>query len=165
MTDPSSMKLSIKFLILSLLLVGCMNQPTDALKNSTEIATGGIGCKQLQSKMFDSMYAYLDQKKQVPNLDDLKFYISAKIDQIAVDQKIKDLETLEKYKNEFHQVFEIMINDSRSLDKNSDTKKLLQNLIEMEMQDETTETNIRLKLRMAQQMDRVNELSQKLDLN
>ena len=155
----------MKFVILSLFLVGCMKQTADSLKMSTKIATGGIGCEQLQSKMFDSMYAYLDQENQVPNLDDLKFYISAEIDQIALNQKIKDLHTLEKYKTEFNQVFEIMINESRSLKEIPGAKKLLQTLIEMEMQDQSAEGNVQLNVHLAQQMARLKALSQTLDLN
>ena len=165
MTDPRAMIHSVKFVILSLLLVGCMKQTIDSLKTSTEIATGGIGCENLQSKMFDSMYSYLDQEKKTPNLKDLKFFISAKIDQIAIDQKIKDLRTLEKYKIEFNQVFEIIINESRSLKEILDAKKLLRTLIEMEMQDQSTEGNVQLNVRMTQQMARVKALSQTLDLN
>ena len=165
MTDPRAMMHSMKSVILCFLLVGCMKQTTDSLKTSTEIATDGIGCENLQSKMFDSIYSYLDQEKKTPNLEDLNFFVSAKIDQIAIDQKIKDLRTLEKYKIEFSRVFEIMINEPRSLKEILDTKKLLQTLIEMEMQDQSTLSNMQLNARLNQQMTRVKELGQELDLS
>lgn len=159
------MKKIITYALISLLAAGCAKSQSEALKNSTETATGGIGCKQLQSKMFDSMYSYLDQEKSAPDLAELQFFISEKIDQIAKEQNIKDTKTLEKYKTEFNKVFEIMLSQAKDLKEIPDAKAHLQTLIEMEMEDQSSKANVQLNSQLSSQFAKVNALSESLDLS
>lgn len=159
------MKKIITYALISLLAAGCAKSQSEALKNSTETATGGIGCKQLQSKMFDSMYSYLDQEKSTPDLAELQFFISEKIDQIAKEQNIKDTKTLEKYKTEFNKVFEIMLSQAKDLKDIPDAKAHLQTLIEMEMEDQSSKANVQLNSQLSSQFAKVNALSESLDLS
>jgi hypothetical protein len=111
------------------------------------------------------MYSYLDTEKETPDLSELQFFISEKIDQIAKDQNIKDVETLKKYKTEFNKVFEIMLSDAKNLKNTPNAKTHLQTLIEMEMQDQSTSANVELNNKISQQFAKVNALSQSLEFS
>jgi hypothetical protein len=164
-TDPKWMKKIMTYALISLLAAGCAKTQSEALKQSTETATGAIGCKQLQSKMFDSMYSYLDQERETPDLSELQFFISEKIDQIAQEQNIEDEKTLGKYKTEFNKVFEIMLAQAKDLKEIPDAKAHLQTLIEMEMEDQSTKANVQLNSQLSAQFAKVNALSASLDLS
>ncbi len=159
------MRKTILLLSLSLISLGCAKTQSQSIQNSIETATGGIGCKQLQSKVFDSLYSYIDTEKEVPDLSELQFFISEKIDQTAKEQNIKDLETLKKYKLEFNKVFEIMLSEAKNLKNIPDAKTHLQILIEMEMQDQSTSANVELNNKISQQFAKVNNLSHSLEFN
>lgn len=159
------MKKIVVYLSILLLAAGCAKSQSESLKISTETAAGAIGCKQLQSKMFDSMYSYLDTEKETPDLSELQFFISEKIDQLAKEQNIQDSKKLAQYKTEFNKVFEIMLAQAKDLKQIPDAKTHLQTLIEMEMEDQSTQANIQLNSKLAEQFAKVNTLSESLELS
>ncbi len=152
-------------LLLGLSTAGCMKQTSNSLESSAETATSQIGCEQLQSKIFDSLYSYMEKEKEAPALTDLKLMMSTKIDQIAQDRNIKNTDAIKKYKAEFNKIFEILLSDAKSLKTILDSKTLIQTLIEMEMHDQSTVANIELNQKLSQQLNKVEALSATLDLN
>ncbi len=157
-----------KIILLPLLLAAtssCMKQHSNAILNSSHTATSGIGCEaQLQSKVFDSMYSYLDEQQEIPDLEELKSVISLKIDEIAKEQNIHDGEQLEIFKQEYNKIFDILISDSRRAKNVSDIKEHIQTLIEMEMEDQSSTANIQLNNKLATQFSKVKSLSNALNL-
>lgn len=152
---------------MGLILVSCAKQQSVSLKNSTETATGAIGCKpeKLQSKIFDSLYSYLDQEKETPDLADLQYFISEKIDQIAQEQNIKDFEKIKKYKIEFNKIFEIMLSEAKDIKNIPDAQAHLRTLIELEMHDQTNPAQVQLNKKLSRQFSKVEQMSQSLELS
>ena len=153
----------ISTLILVLSFSSCMKNNTQ-VQSSATTAAEAVGCDNLQSKVFDSMYAYLDQEKEVPNLDDLKTELSKQIDQIVKTQKINDAEKISEFKSEFYKIFEILIADTKNVKNISSVKEHLQSLIELEMNDTTSTANIQLNSKVSKQFSKVSVLAKDLNI-
>ncbi len=141
----------------------CMKQ-NSSLSQASTAATEAVGCDNLQSKVFDSMYAYLDQEKSAPDLSELKFEISKQIDLIVKTQKIQDIEKISEFKSEFNKVFDIMIEDSKSEKNIQSVKEHLQTLIQLEMQNTSTPENMNLNSKLSKQFSKVSALSNDLNI-
>lgn len=153
------------FVALSTILFasGCMKQ-NSAIELSSQKATESLGCDNLKSKIFDSMYDYLENQESAPDLQSLEESVSRKIDQLAKKQKITDTENLTELKKEFSKVFSIMITDSKNAKDISSIREHVQSLIEMEMEDSSSSANIQLNSKMARQFSKINELSNDLQV-
>ncbi len=162
--------MDLKFIFKNLILLSavfcfssCMKQ-NSALSQASSAATEAVGCDNLQSKVFDSMYTYLDQEKSAPDLSELKSEISKKIDLIAKTQKIQDLEKISEFKSEFNKIFDVMIEDSKSEKNIQSAKEHLQTLIQLEMQNTSTSENIKLNSKLSKQFSKVSALSNDLNI-
>jgi hypothetical protein len=162
--------MGLKFILKNLILLSavfgfssCMKQNSSLSQASTS-ATQAVGCDNLQSKVFDSMYTYLDQEKSAPHLSELKFEISKQIDLIAKEQKIQDVEKLTEFKTEFNKIFDIMIADSKNIKNIQTAKEHLQTLIQLEMQNTSTPENMNLNSKLSKQFSKVSALSNDLNI-
>lgn len=147
----------------SLFFASCMKS-NPVMTQSSITATESIGCDNLQSKVFDSMYEFLEQEKSTPDLDSLKQELSVQIDQLAVKQKITDLEKVSEFKSEFYKIFDLLIEESKSSKQIKTIKEHLQTLIELEMQDSSSQQNIVLNSKISKQFNKVSSLSQSMNM-
>jgi len=152
------------FLIISSsYFVSCM-KTNPMLTQSSITATESIGCDNMQSKVFDSMYEFLEQEKAAPDLESLKQELSSQIDQLAKKQKITDTEKMAAFKTEFYKIFDLLIEESKSSKQIKTVKEHLQTLIELEMQDSSNEQNKLLNSKISRQFSKVSSLSQAMNL-
>ena len=93
---------------------GCM-KGLSAVKTSSLQATQALGCPNFKSKVFDSMYDYLDNQKQSPSLNEFTEALNSQIDQIAKDQKIQNSEKISQLKIEISKLYETLIDRSKKL--------------------------------------------------
>ena len=154
---------NICILLAATTFTGCMKN-NSMLSQSSQTATESVGCDNLQSKVFDSMYAYLDQEKSAPDLNQLKIELSEQIDLAFKNQKINDIEKIAEFKNEFYKIFEILIEDSKNNKNLKSSKEHLQTLIQLEMQDSSSTENIKLNSKLSNQFSKVSVLSNDLNI-
>ena len=153
----------VSALFAMLLSAGCMKQ-NSALELSSQKATESLGCDNFKSKVFDSMYDYLENQEATPDLVSLQDSLSEKIDQIAKTQKISDTEKLTELKTEFSKVFSILIEESKKAKGVSTIREHVQTLIEMEMEDTSTTANVKLNSKITNQFSKVSALSNELNV-
>ncbi len=137
---------------------------TSMMTQSSITATESVGCDNFKSKVFDSMYAYLDQEKIAPDLSDLKRELSIQIDLLTQNQKITDSEKISEFKKEFYTIFDLLIIESKQIKNIQSTKEHLQTLIELEMQDSSVNKNIQLNSKISKQFSKVTALSNDLNI-
>jgi hypothetical protein len=146
-----------------LIISGCMNK-NPMLAQSASTAAEALGCSDFQSKVFDSMYSYLDQEKSAPDIQEFKAELSARIDEIALNQKIDHPEKISEFKNEINRIFEVLIEDSKNKKNVKSSKEHLQTLIQLEMQDTSSPENIKLNSKLTKQFSKVSTLSNELNI-
>lgn len=156
---------TFKFLLITfaVVLTGCM-QNNPSLTSSAQTATESLGCDNLQSKVFDSMYAYLDEEKNTPDLAALRNELSEQIELLIQNQKITDKEKVSELKIEFAKIFDLLIDESKKTKNIISIKEHLRTLIELEMQDSSSSENINLNSKIKNQFSKVTSLSTSLNL-
>ncbi|MFN3698197.1 MAG: hypothetical protein ACK4VO_12235 [Pseudobdellovibrio sp.] len=142
---------------------GCMNG-LSAVENSSLQATQALGCSNFKSKVFDSMYDYLDGQKSSPSLEDFISALNSQIDQIAKDQNIQDTEKVSQLKEEMAKLYETLIDRSKKLKKVQTARQHLETIIELEMQDISTTENVKLNTELAQQFSKVESIAKSTDV-
>jgi len=142
-----------------------MKSTKQVLQTPAQTATESIGCEsQIQSQAFDTAYTYLETENQTADISALKHLISQKIDLQIQSQKINNLALVEEFKNEYGKIFDILLVESRSLKTNEASPTLMQKVIELEMQDQSTTENVQLNSKLEQQFAKVKSLSRELKL-
>lgn len=159
------MKLLYKSLLLStaLLATGCMQAKPRVLE-SVQTATGAIGCSSFQSKVYDSMYEYLDNEQEAPVLSDFSSALSEKIDALVLSQKIDNPEAVTQLKQRLSDLYKVLIEKSAELKQTKTSREHLQTIIEMEMEDVSTPQNIQLNQAGAKAFAKVDQAVQQLDV-
>lgn len=159
------MKTVSKFIILSSIVfsVGCMKNNARIIESS-QTAAGAIGCKSFKSKVYDSMYSYLDNEQSAPELSEFSAALNEKIEAIAVAQKIDNPEAVLKLKQNISDLYKVLIEKSAELKETKTAKEHLQTIIEMEMEDTSTSENVQLNKLAVQQFAKVDESVKELDM-
>lgn len=159
------MKKIIKLILLSSLITatGCMKAKS-SVEDSSQKAAEAIGCTDFKSKVFDSMYDYLDTEKAAPDLEDFNSSLNNKIDLIVEKQKINNPEVLNKLKKETSELYKILIEKSAELKQTKTSKEHLQTIIELEMEDQSSEENVQLNNVTAKQFAKIESIATELDV-
>lgn len=137
-----------------------------SIHESSSKAVENLGCSenQFKSKVFDSMYDYLEAEQSEPDLSALQLALNEKIDLIVHNQGITDQQKINELKTEFFKIFELIVQENKELKNLSQPREILEALIELEMQDISTVENRTLKTQVQAQFSKVNQLSQDLKL-
>ncbi|MES2801434.1 MAG: hypothetical protein V4654_02995 [Bdellovibrionota bacterium] len=159
------MKTISKSILLSsiLLSVGCMKGQSRT-EDSSQKAAEAIGCSSFQSKVYDSMYDYLDNEQAAPDLSDFSSALGDKIDAIALAQKIDNPEAVIKLKQNISELYKVLIEKAAELKQAKTAKEHLQTIIEMEMGDQSTPENIQLNQAAAKTFAKVDQSVKELDV-
>ena len=153
------------FLLSSLLLgTGCAKVASSSLDNSAKTAAGAIGCANMKSKVFDSMYSYLDTEQAAPDLSSLTSNLNGKIDQIVQQQKIDNPEVVAQLKKNISDLYQTLIEQSAQLKQTKSAKEHLQTIIELEMGDTSTPENVQLNSVVAKQFSNIQNTASQLDV-
>lgn len=155
----------IKLILISTMITttGCMKAKT-SVDESSQKAAEAIGCSDFKSKVFDSMYSYLDTEKAAPDLEEFTSSINEQIDVIAQQQKIDNQQVVGKLKKEISELYQTLIEESAALKKTKTSKEHLQTIIELEMEDQSSEENIQLNKLTAKQFSKIESTAKELDV-
>lgn len=152
------------FLLTSIALsVGCMNNKA-RLVESSQKAAEAIGCDSFKSKVYDSMYDYLDNEQAAPLLSDFSSSLSEKIDAIVLAQKIDNPEAVTNLKLNITNLYKVLIEKAAELKQTKSAKEHLQTIIEMEMEDVSTPENVRLNQVASKSFAKVDQAVKELDV-
>lgn len=159
------MKIFSKSILLStiVLSVGCMKGGSSA-EDSSQKAAEAIGCDSFKSKVYDSMYDYLDNEQAAPELSEFSASLADKIDAIALAQKIDNPEAVTKLKQNISDLYKVLIEKATDLKQTKTAKEHLQTIIEMEMGDVSTPENVQLNQVAAKAFDNVDQSVKALDV-
>ncbi|MBC7458041.1 MAG: hypothetical protein H7235_07160 [Bdellovibrionaceae bacterium] len=159
------MQIHLLCLMLAFFISGCMKPSHPTLQTPAQIATESIGCESQESKVFDSVYTYLELENQTADISALKHLIADKIDHLTLTQKINKSALVEDFKNEYSKIFDLLLIESKNLKTNLSATTLIQKLIELEMQDQSSSENIRFNSKLDQQFKKVKNLRRELQLS
>lgn len=144
-------------------LVSCM-QDQSRTELSSQQTADAIGCRNFKSKIFDSMYDYLDNEQEAPQVSKFTAPLSEKIDAIVFAKKLEDPEAGEKLKQNISELYKVLVDRTAKLKKPKDSLEHLQAIIEIEMGDISTPENIQLKQEAAAQFAKVEAAIKELDI-
>ena len=145
------------------LSVGCMNNKPRIVESSQKAAEA-IGCDSFKSKVYDSMYDYLDNEQEAPSLADFSSSLSEKIDAIVLAQKIDNPEVVDNLKLNISDLYKVLIEKAAELKQTKTAKEHLQTIIEMEMEDTSTPENVQLNQVAAKSFAKVDQAVKELDV-
>ncbi|AZZ37757.1 hypothetical protein CIK05_13430 [Bdellovibrio sp. qaytius] len=131
---------------------------------SSQKAAEAIGCSSFQSKVYDSMYDYLDNEKDAPALSEFSSSLNDKIDALALAQKINNPEAVAKLKQNISDLYKVLIEKAAELKQTKTSKEHLQTIIEMEMGDTSTPENVQLNQAAAKTFAKVDQSVKELDV-
>lgn len=157
--------LKIIFFISTLILTTSCMKAQSSIESSTQQAADAIGCANFKSLAYDSMYTYLDKETTAPSLEDFSASLNKKIDALVEQQKINQPEQVDELKRNMTSLYRLLIEEAAKLKQTKTAKEHLQTLIEMEMQDTSTDSNIRLNSMSAQQFAKVQATAQDLSVS
>lgn len=135
-----------------------------AVESSSLKATQALGCANFKSQVFDSMYDYLDNQKDSPNLDEFTLNLNKQIDTLAKIQNIQDTKNIENIKIELSALYKTLIEKSKNLKQVTTARKHLETIIELEMQDISTAENILLNNELGKQFAQVMATAKSLEV-
>lgn len=160
-----ALALRLSLTLLSLLVFSsCMKQQSQALLQSSLDASNGLGCKDVRSKAFDSLYNFIDQEQTPLPLSEFTDLLNEGVDQVVAKQNIKNNEKIKYLKKEYTQFFNIIMNKASRGRTVTDPQQLIQNLIELEMEDQSTSDHIEFNAQLSQQMQKVTQTSNQLNI-
>lgn len=145
------------------LSVGCMNNKPRIVESSQKAAEA-IGCSSFKSKVYDSMYDYLDNEQEAPALSDFSSALNSQIDAIALAQKIDNPEAVDQLKQNISELYKVLIEKAAELKQTKTSKEHLQTIIEMEMGDTSTPENVELNKVAAKSFSKVDQSVEALDV-
>lgn len=158
------MKKILSLLPFLALTYGCNKNSSTPLSESTSVAVDSIGCQNMNTKVFDSMYSYIEQQNEIPKIEILKPILDQKIQIWAEKQKIKNKTLLREFTKQYEKLFEILLVTLKNEKNINDPSELLRALIDLEMQDQSSDTNIKLNAEVEKQFQIVKSLSQELNV-
>lgn len=133
--------------------------------DTSQKAAEAIGCEQsFKSKVYDSMYDYLDSEKTAPPLSEFTSAMNNNIDAIVKARHIDDAEGIQKLKDSIADLYKTLIERAAELKQTKTSKEHLQTIIEMEMEDQSTPENIKLNQVTAKQFATINTVAKDLEL-
>ncbi len=133
----SSKVLGISFLSL---LTAC-GSPFKGVEKSADTAAKALGCSQFKSKVFDSMYDYLDQENQFPDMDHFHRVMGQKIEEITKEQGVNDQDKVTRLKEHVRELYEILMADYQGLEKVDSPLDQIRRLIRFEMENKSNEVH------------------------
>lgn len=145
------------------LSIGCAKE-NSTVESSSQTAAGAIGCDSFKSKVYDSMYSYLDNEESAPDLNDFSSALAQRIDEIATNQKIDNPESVAKLKQNISDLYKVLIEKAAELKQTKTSKEHLQTIIEMEMGDTSTPENVQLNQVAAKAFVNVDQSVKELDV-
>ncbi|MBC7466424.1 MAG: hypothetical protein H7256_10565, partial [Bdellovibrio sp.] len=127
--------------------------------------TSNLGCTNVQSKVFDSFYALIDQEQYIPSAETLNASLDAKLDEIVSHKNLTSdqVENIAALKTELHKLVQVMLSEA-SENSQLTAKEQIQKLIEYEMGDQSDAATIKATQKIANTADKVKTLSQNLDM-
>lgn len=155
--------LSTSIAFVAVLLSSCAPKGSD-FAPTVQKAVEDIGCAHVQSKIFDSLYTYVNEKDSLPDLTVLGEELGEVIEQQLVDQrKISRHADVEKYKFLFIDYFKSIVEmtaQKQSLSK----QETLQALIEFELQDQSTTEQIAMNSELQSKLGLLKSQSEAMQL-
>ena len=132
---------SIFTTLVLILLSSCAPKKSDTTPVSQKVAEN-VGCENVQSKIFDSLYDYVNEKQSLPDMSALTAELENVIEhQLASQHKITDAADIKAYQLLFIDYFKSLV--EMTARKPTVTKEeILQALIEFELQDQSSEQQI-----------------------
>lgn len=155
----------LKTILLSSLALttGCMKAKS-RIEASSQKAAEAIGCASFKSKVFDSMYDYLDNEQAAPELSEFSLALAEKVDQLALAQKIDNPEAVAKLKQNISDLYQVLIEKAAELKQTKTAKEHLQTIIEMEMEDVSSPENVQLNQVTAKAFAKVDQAVKEMDV-
>lgn len=150
--------------MLSLIVFSCAKVSSQVIE-SVDTAVGSVGCENFQSKVFDSLYSYLEDQKSMPDEYEFVSGLNFRIDQLAVDQKINDQKAIKQLKDHFKAVYKSLISDVQSQKSVKNSRDHLQALIELEMGDQSSLQNQLMSQKAYNALKDVKVISKNLNIN
>lgn len=157
-------KISKSFLLATVIVSTGCGKISSRIESSSQKAADAIGCSSFKSKVYDSMYDYLDNEQMAPSLVDFSTSLNEKIEAIATAQKIDNPEAVAKLKKNVSDLYQVLIEQAAELKQSKTAKEHLQTIIEMEMGDSSTPENIELNKVAAKSFSKVDQSVQELDV-
>lgn len=159
------MKFIYKSILLSSIVIttGCMKGKS-SVEGASQKAAEAIGCDSFKSKVYDSMYDYLDNEQDAPQLSEFSSALAEKIDAIALNQKIDNPEAVATLKQNISNLYKVLIEKAAELKQAKTAKEHLQTIIEMEMEDVSTPENVQLNQVSAKAFAQVDQSVKELDV-
>lgn len=163
-------KILLSGLVCLLFGFGCAPQNSQAIQLASQNVTDSLGCTNVKSKIFDAFYELVDQRKVIPDPEQFKYELDQKIDQIILNKTIqsesKQIQTLEiqNLKQQLHLVVDSLLSQAKK-DSSLTPQKLVQKLIEYELEDQSDANNLRIVQTLHTSEQQIKKLSQSLQLD
>lgn len=159
-----SVSIIFNSLVLALfILVGCAPKNFETLQTAQKAAED-IGCSNVQSKIFDSLYNFVNDKQTLPEMTILEKDLAAVVEQQLVSQqKITSPKDIEKYKTLFIDYFKSIV-EMTSLKQKMTKEEILQALIEFELQDQSSDLQISMNSELQAKLSQLQDQSEAMKL-
>jgi hypothetical protein len=170
MTHSKTQKNKAANFILSLLsttfIYSCAPGHSESISQASSDIKNSLGCKDVKSKVFDSFYEMVDQKRFIPTAEELNAELDKKLDDLknSKDFSDSDKEKLISLKKSIHQLVEAMLTEATQ-NPSLNMNELVQKLIRYEMGNQSDQTTIAATQKINTAADKVKALSQSLSLS
>jgi hypothetical protein len=143
-------------------LVGCSNQFEASSTQLADTVKNNIGCSQVKSIIFDSMYNFLETEKISPTSGQLEGELRKKIASISSDKL--DKMQLNAIADEVIKIYALMNEKSNAQRSFNDFKEHLHFLIQLEFGNQSSEAHVEINRQIDQSIKKVLALRQGLTL-
>ena len=160
-----SLYILLTVLMTTILFSGCAKIDGAAPAAAAAKAGENIGCENVQSKVFDALYEYVNTTESLPMMSDLKSELEAVVEKNLVQtQNVKDQKSISAFKSVFIDYMATLIDSVSQKDKLT-KEELLQALIEFELQDQSSEEQISMNNNIQNKLAAVKAQSVALNLS
>ncbi len=151
-------------LIFTLIAFSSCMKNNSAIELSSQKVADNIACGTFKSSVFNSMYDYLESEKSAPSVIEFTQSLNEKLEPIFIKNKVESSEKKNQLKNELAKLYEFLVEDSKKIMQRKTNLEHIQTLIELEMEDVSTKTNVTMNASLKTQLDKVNDVVQSMDL-
>lgn len=157
------LKLKVVFIVGFLTLTACDKKFQSASVELASTARDSLGCENLRSRVFDSMYSYLDQQHASPESSSLKKDLQDSV--LSLQAKGADPKKLKTLAQEILHLYSLLNEKTKSALDTKDYKEHLRALIQLEMGNRSTAGHIEIESELQASMKKVEAMSQELALS
>lgn len=162
------MGISIGFFVLfgAFFLLASCAPGRSSIQYASQSINNALGCTDVKSKIFDALYETVDQDQQNLKAFELKSEVQSKIKKQLIEKKLSksEHEIADQLLEQVDELLETMLVDAKD-NSNIEWKTQIQKLIEYEMENESTDQNVRTHKKINQLTKNIKELSSNLDLS